>query len=125
MIYQQFKVNYERIETMTQYIKDKKINIYKIEWTLGSLMQDIKKTVIYAENIWVYYRQASAKESFEAGQVGYKVDAVFRINWRDDLDTTMTIGFRGKEYTITRIDDFEGYKNDLVLYATSKGDNIK
>nr|WP_305728501.1 hypothetical protein [Bacillus sp. 491mf] len=29
----------------------------------------------------------------------------------------MKILFRGKEYGITRIDDFEGYKQDLTIYA--------
>ncbi|MFK4412908.1 hypothetical protein ABH961_001445 [Bacillus sp. RC251] len=29
----------------------------------------------------------------------------------------MSIMFRGKEYGITRIDDFEGDKQDLVIYA--------
>ncbi|SEJ43760.1 hypothetical protein SAMN04487780_10792 [Bacillus thuringiensis] len=29
----------------------------------------------------------------------------------------MSIMFRGKEYGITRIDDFEGDKQNLVIYA--------
>lgn len=39
------------------------------------------------------------------------------IGWRNDLHPSMSIMFRGKEYGITRIDDFEGYKQDLVIYA--------
>lgn len=105
---------------MSKYIKDKKISIYKVEWTVDELLQEIEEKVIYADNIWAYYRQASANEYNAAGQAGYKVDAIFKVNWRDDLDNTMTIEFRGNEYNITRIDDFEGYKQDLTIYATAK-----
>lgn len=105
---------------MTQYIKDKKISICKVEWTVDELLQEIEDTVYYAENIWAYYRQLSSKEYHAAGAAGYKDSVLFRINWRDDIDNTMTILFKGREYNITRIDDFEGYKKDLVIYATEK-----
>lgn len=106
---------------MTQYVKDKKITISKTEIILDDLLQEIETTVIYVNNIWAYYRQLSAKEYHAAGQAGYKEDVLFRINWRNDIDNTMTIEYKGRKYNITRIDDFEGYKKDLVIYATEKG----
>ena len=69
------------------------------------------------ENIWAYYRQASGDEFYNAATTNSKVEAVFKVRWRNDLDTDMTILFRGQEYGITRIDEFEGYKQDLTIYA--------
>ena len=69
------------------------------------------------ENVWAYYRQTSGKELFEAATVNAKEEVVFEINWRKDIDTTMRIEFRGRQYQITRIDDFEGYKEGLKIYA--------
>lgn len=34
-----------------------------------------------------------------------------------DIDTYCTISYNGTKYNITRVDVFEGYKGDLVLYA--------
>ena len=72
------------------------------------------------ENIWAYYRQASGKEVFEAFTVNVIVEAVFEINYRKDIDASMKVLFREEEYAITRIDDFEGYKNGLRIYAYRK-----
>ena len=69
------------------------------------------------ENIWAYYRHASANEFYGAATTNYKVEAVFKIGWRNDLHNSMKVQFRGKEYGITRIDDYEGYKEDLTIYA--------
>ncbi|MCL2313210.1 MAG: phage head closure protein [Firmicutes bacterium] len=41
----------------------------------------------------------------------------FVINWRNDIDTNMEIEYNGKFYDITRIDVFEGYKEDLQIFA--------
>lgn len=107
---------------MTQYVKDKKISIFKSEYVMDNIGVETEKIVLYAENIWAYYRQLSAKEYYAAGQTNYKEDVLFRINWRDDIDNTMTIMFRGQHYDIARIDDFEGYKKDIVIYAVEKRD---
>lgn len=100
-------------------LKDKKITIlqnngYYDEY--GQLI-DVWEPLPGGENIWAYYRQASADEFFGAAQVNYKVEAIFEINWRNDIHPSMKILFRGKEYNITRIDDFEGNKQDLRIYA--------
>ncbi|WP_255259044.1 phage head completion protein [Bacillus thuringiensis] len=56
-------------------------------------------------------------EFLGAAVTNYKVEAIFRIGWRSDLHPGMSIMFRGKEYGITRIDDFKGNKEDLVIYV--------
>jgi len=104
------------------YIKDKKISILAQQKTVNEMYETV---YVYmpmpgAENIWAYYRHASGKEQANSvlGSVNEtKVEAIFKINWRDDIDEAMQIRFRGKDYQITGIDDFEGYKEDLTISA--------
>lgn len=101
-------------------LKDKKITIIEIheEYVPGKGSVVTRAPLPGGENIWAYYRQMSGKE-FIAGQaVAIRVDAVFDINWRDDLDTTMIIQYNGEEYDIQWIDAYEGYKNDLRIHAS-------
>lgn len=106
----------------SHYIKDKKITIMEVVTESDELGNQIEKTkpINNGENIWAYYRQASADEYYAAASTQYKVEAIFKIGWRNDIDNSMTILFRGNEYNITRIDDFEGYKRDLTIYAYTK-----
>ncbi len=100
-------------------LKDKKITIM----TLIEGENEVGDTVLIdapipgGENIWAYYRQASGVEFTEASKINTKIDAVFIINWRNDIDEAMKIKFRNELYNITRIDVFEGYKTDLKIYA--------
>ncbi len=97
------------------HIKDKKITILSYQTIVDEVGDVIGKEVPLYENIWAYYRQASGNEIYLAAQVQAKVEVVFEINWRDNIDTTMTIRYKGNDYNITRIDDFEGGKNDLKI----------
>ena len=45
---------------------------------------------------------------------------LFQIIYRDDITTNHSIVYKGKTYNITRIDVFEGYKCDLVLYCKTE-----
>lgn len=69
------------------------------------------------ENIWAYYRQASGNEFFSAHRANIKVEVIFEIAWRDDLENHFQIRYKGQDYNITRIDDFEGYKKTLRISA--------
>ena len=91
------------------HMKDKKITILEYD--------EDNKFVPKYENIWAYYRQASGQEIFLAGQTQAQIEVVFEINWKPDLDTSMIITYKDQDYNITRIDDFEGGKNDLKIYA--------
>ena len=98
-------------------LKDKKINILKQSQERDESGEPIDVFITVAENIWAYYRQISGSEFFAAATSNTKVEAIFEINWRNDIDTTMVIEYKGEKYGITRIDDYEGYKNDLKIYT--------
>lgn len=106
--------NYHKGKT---YKKDKKVSIMTVDEVQDDEGHWVEASVPVADNIWAYYRHASGNEFFSAAQVNYKVEAVFKIAWRNDINTGMTVLYKGVEYGITRIDDYEGYKRDLTIYA--------
>lgn len=71
------------------------------------------------ENIWAYYRHASANEIHLAVAIETQVDVIFEVRWRNDLNTAMRIQYKGDQYHITRIDDYEGNKETLRIYANT------
>ena len=48
-------------------------------------------------------------------------EVMFRINYRPDITTTHVIKYRDVLYNITRVDVYEGYKDDLTLYCKRQG----
>lgn len=79
--------------------------------------------------LWAYFRQLSGKEVFAAATTNYKEEVLFTIykeevlftiNYRTDITTACVVRYRGVLYDITRIDTFEGYKEDLTLYCSRR-----
>ena len=101
------------------HVKDKKIDVLKKQTTKVNGFVKTEFVPIHT-NLWAYYRQASGNEIYQAAQIQSNVEAIFEINWNDWIDTSMIIRYRGKDYCITRIDDFEGGKRDLKIYAYHK-----
>ncbi|MBR2504432.1 MAG: hypothetical protein IKB61_00620 [Elusimicrobiaceae bacterium] len=101
---------------MKHYLKDKKVSVWK--------QGEHKTGVIYywdraiPGKVWAYYRQSGGRVSIETsnGLLWQKVseEAVFVFN--NDvaklLDINSMIMYNHKLYTITNIDDFEGYKGE-------------
>lgn len=73
------------------------------------------------ENIWAYYRHLSGKEFFAAHATNSKVEVMFEINWNKKIAETnpvlLQVLYNNEKYYVTQIDDFEGRKTDLKLYA--------
>jgi SPP1 family predicted phage head-tail adaptor len=67
--------------------------------------------------MWAYYRQPSGAEIHANDATFPAEDVQFIINWRADITTRHVVRFRGTLYDITRIDTFEGYKEDLTVYG--------
>lgn len=70
--------------------------------------------------VWAYFRQLSGKEVFAAATTNYKEEVLFTINHRMDITTAHVVRYKGVLYDITRVDTFEGYKEDLTLYCSRR-----
>lgn len=97
-------------------LKDKKIEILESK-TVGDKIGNHTKQLVPVATIWAYFRQLSGDEVFAAAQVKVEESVLFRINYRDDISTANVIKYKDTLYNITRIDTYEGYKNDLTLYC--------
>lgn len=96
-------------------LKDKKIEIMEEHYFSDKYGNRIKQTVTIA-TVWAYFRQLSGDEiSRITTQTAEEV--LFRINYRSDITTSHVIKYKGALYNITRVDVYEGYKNDLTLYC--------
>ena len=67
-----------------------------------------------------YFHYLSGKEIFAAATINYKGEVLFQINYWTDLSTAHVIRYNGVLYDITRIDNFEGRKEDLKLYCARR-----
>jgi len=100
------------------YLKDKKIVIYRRINTKDSEgFSTATYAPIHAGQLWAYVRQLSASEFYAARAVQQSEEMLFVVNWRRDITPDFFIGYRGVIYNITRVDTFEGYKEDLKVYA--------
>lgn len=101
-------------------LKDKKIEILAVTHTQDPDGFPIGTITPIAPPMWAHFRQLSGKEVYAAMSIQTVEEVQFVINWRDDITTRHIIRFRGVDYDITRVDTFEGYKQDLTLYAKKR-----
>lgn len=104
-------------------LKDKKIRILqKVKTTSPNGFPVYVYKPIHSGRLWAYYRQLSGREFYASAMVNASEEVVFSVNWRTDVKTDMFIEYSGNFYDITRIDDYEGYKNDLDIYGKLAAD---
>ena len=106
-----------------QVLKDKKIVIYKKVTYKDSGFQTTAYMPIHEQaSLWAYFKQLSASLLYASSTTTTKEECLFRINWMDYLRTAypsdLTIGYMGILYQVTRIDPFEDYTRDMVLYGS-------
>ncbi len=101
-------------------LKDKKVNIYREKYVPNGNGYTTKVTEPVALNVWAYFRQLSGKEIFAAAAYRYDEEVLFTINYRTGLTTACFVEYGGVRYDVTRIDTFEGYKQDNTLYCKRK-----
>ena len=105
-------------------LKDKRIRIQH-EVTIGSGIDQTTTWVDLGNSadtdppryLWAYYRHESEKEISTAVLEVYRTDALFVVNWRSDIRAGYRVIYRGINYDIINVDDFEGRKQDLKIYA--------
>lgn len=96
-------------------LKDKKIDIMGVEYVTDKYGNRRKETATLA-TVWAYFRQLSGDEIYRV-TTQTEETVMFRINYRSDISTDNIIKYKGTLYNITRVDVYEGYKNDLTLYC--------
>ena len=101
-------------------LKDKKIEILAVTTIKDPEGFPTQVLAPIASPLWAYFRQLSGKEVYAAMSVQATEEVQFVINWRDDITTRHIVRYKGVDYDITRVDTFEGYKQDLTLYAKRK-----
>lgn len=97
-------------------LKDKKIEICEYKYTTDAIGNH-KKTLVPIATVWAYFRQLSGKEVEMGISTQTNETVLFQIGYRADMKTTHIIRYKGMLYDITRVDVFEGYKNDLTIYC--------
>lgn len=113
-----------------RYLKDKKIVIYKKgEFTDEDGFQTEGYMPIHAQpSLWAYFKQLSATLTYLNDSTQSKEECLFRINWLDYVrnvnPSNLAIGYRGLVYNVTRVDPYEDYKRDLVLYAKKNHEKL-
>ena len=100
-------------------LKDKKIELVGFNSIINENGYPVTVETTIAR-VWAYFRQLSGKEAFAAATINYKEEVLFTINYRTDITTACVVRYRGVLYDITRIDTFEGYKEDLSLYCSRR-----
>lgn len=106
-----------------RYLKDKKIVIYKKGmFTDEDGFQTEGFMPVHAQpSVWAYFKQLSATLTYLNESTQSHEECLFRINWNDYVRTVnpanLAIGYNGLVYDVTRVDPYEDYKRDLVLYA--------
>lgn len=101
-------------------LKDKKIELLQQVTTRDN--EGFEQTTLQPVGapVWAYFRHLSGKEVFAAATINYKEEVLFTINHRTDITTAHVVRYKGVLYDITRVDTFEGYKEDLTLYCSRR-----
>lgn len=106
------------------YLKDKKINLVTKTTERDPYGQFLTVYKYLANNIWAYATQLSQSQTFEAATYGDDENRFFVLNNRSGLKVYDFVEYRGRFYTITRVDTKDDYNGDLFIYVKdcAKGD---
>ena len=100
------------------YLKEKKFSIWEYT-TVYIKGVAVKKYVAKYRKIWTYYRHNGSSAAIEGSAIKIydeNASAIFVTN-RREVEHTDIIVYNHKIYEITRIDDYEGYSDDLKILA--------
>ncbi len=101
-------------------LKDKKIELLRQVHTRDNEGFTTTTLEPICAPAWAYFRQLSGKEVFAAATTNYKEEVLFTVNYRADITNSDVVRYNGVLYDITRLDTFEGYKEDLTLYCSRR-----
>lgn len=67
--------------------------------------------------LWAYTNQLSQDQTFQAAAYGDSETRLFVLNYRDDLKIYDFVEYKGKYYSITRLDTTDDYNGELFVYV--------
>ena len=73
-----------------------------------------------ALNVSAYFWQLAGKEIFAATAYRYDEEVLFTINYIAGLTMACYVEYNGVKYSVSRVDTFEGYKQDITLNCKRK-----
>lgn len=111
------------------FLKDKKIVVYK-KLTMKD-KQGFQTTgympIHPTANVWGYFKELSATLIYASNTTTAKEESQIAINYTEALKRQYPqdyyVLFDNVLYQVTRVDNYEGYKTDLVLYVKSTNTN--
>ncbi len=98
-------------------LKDKKIEILAVKHTITENGFTERTLTAVCPPVWAYFRHLFAKEIFAASALMAVEEVLFIVNHLAGLNTTHVIRYKGALYDISRVDNYEGYRYELKLYA--------
>lgn len=113
-----------------KYLKDKKIVIYKkVTFTDSAGFKQTGYMPVHEQaSVWAYFKQLSATLTYLNNSTQDKEECLFRVNWLEYIRTAnpsdLFVSYKGFIYHVTRVDPYEDYKRDLVLYAKNNHDKL-
>lgn len=96
-------------------LKDKKVELLQSTHTIGAEGFATEHLTPICAPVWAYYRHLSGKEIYAADALNYKEEVLFVIGYRTDVNTGTVVKYGGVMYDVTRVDTFEGRKEDITL----------
>ena len=105
--------------------KDKKVKLirkYNERDSMGFNVTTYK--YITNQSLWAYATQLSQEQVFAAASYGEDEKRLFVLNYRNDLELYDIVEYKGKYYSITRLDTKDDYNGELFIYTkdTPRGD---
>ena len=101
-------------------LKDKKIEVLAVTTIKDPEGFPTQVLAPIAPPLWAYFRQLSGKEVYAAMSVQATEEVLFVIGYRTDITTRHIVRYKGVDYDITRVDTFEGYKSDIMIYCKKR-----
>jgi len=101
-------------------LKDKKIEILQPTYAIDADGYSTETLTPIAPPLWAYFRHLSGKEIHAHAATFPDEQVLFTVNYRPNFNTALVVRYKGVLYDVTRVDTFEGYRDDITLYCRLK-----
>lgn len=113
---------------MAEYLKDKKIQFYRVikekEGTVNKYYRSFiySKTVYDDNGLWVYVRNLMDSEKISRGRNIDTKSLKVIVNYNTKITTELKALFNNETYDVSGVDNYEFYMDDIQLVITKNND---